>query len=169
MNENRRGRFGILSALLIAYFACMILSWFLNGSAGPEVLATMNGEWRNDAAFPTVAGAYMQTLFFIIAGAALSVATLVVSIMDYRKITHESALCMIIAACLMMVINFIPAIYIWVFDHVIALNYYNVLMYTGPFALRQLYPLYAVLLFVLIIWLFRTVYRFKKPAQSDAQ
>lgn len=169
IQDNRRGRFGILSALLILYFASMVLSWFLNGSTGPEVLATMNGQWRNDAAFPIVSGAYMQTLGFIIAGAALSVATLVVSIMDYRKTTHESSLCMIITACLMMVINFIPAIYIWVFNHVIALNYYNVLMYTGPFALRQLYPLYAVLLFVLLIWLFRAVYRFKKPTEFDNQ
>lgn len=169
IQDNRRGKFVPLSALLFFYFVCMIVSWFLNGSIGADVLSTMNGQWRNDAAYPLLADAYRQLLFFIIAGAVLALAVLILSIMDYRQTSHESSLCMIIAACLMMVINFIPAVYILVFDHVIALNYYNVLMYTGPFSIQKLYPLYAVLAFIGIIWLFRAVYRFKKPAEAAAQ
>lgn len=164
--DNRRGKYGILSVLLILYFVCMIPSWFLNGGIGPEILTTMNGQWRNDAAYPLLADAYRQLIAFILAGAVLALGTLIFSIRDYKQTSHESSLCMIIAACLMMIINFIPAIYILIFDQVIALNYYNVLMYTGPLSLKQLYPLYAILLFIAVIWLFRTVYRFKKTAED---
>lgn len=163
---NRRGKYGILSILLILYFACMIPSWFLNGGIGSEVLATMNGQWRNDAAYPLLADAYRQLLVFILLGSGLALGVLILAIRDYKQTSHESSLCMIIAACLMMIINFIPAVYILIFDQVIALNYYNVLMYTGPFSWEQLYPLYAILLFIVVIWLFRTAYRFKKPAQN---
>lgn len=165
--NNRRGKFGILSILLFLYFGCMVVSWFLNGDIGTDILSTMNGQWRNDSAYPLLADSYHRLLPFIIAGLVLALATLVFSIIDYRKTMHESSLCMIIAACLMMVLNFIPAVYILVFDHVIALNYYNVLMYTGPFSMQQLHPLYAILLFVLAVWLFRTVYRFRKHSQAQ--
>lgn len=164
---NRRGKYGILSVLLILYFVCMIPSWFLNGGIGAEVFATMNGQWRNDAAYPLLADAYRQLLVFILLGAGLALCTLIFAIRDYKQTSHESSLCMIIAACLMMIISVIPAIYILMFDQVIALNYYNVLMYTGPFSLEQLYPLYAILLFIAIIWLFRTLYRFKKTENHD--
>lgn len=164
--DNRRGKYGIVSVLLLLYFVCMIPSWFLNGGIGAEVLATMNGQWRNDTAYPLLADAYGQLLVFILAGAVLALVTLIFAIRDYKQTSHESSLCMIIAACLMMIINFIPAVYILVFDHVIALNYYNVLMYTGPFSLERLYPLYAILIFIAVIWLFRTVYRFKRPAED---
>lgn len=164
---NRRGKYGILSVLLILYFVCMIPSWFLNGGIGAEVLATMNGQWRNDAAYPLLADAYRQLLVFILLGAGLALGTLIFAIRDYRQTSHESSLCMIIAACLMMIISVIPAIYILIFDQVIALNYYNVLMYTGPFSLEQLYPLYAILIFIAVIWLLRTLYRFKKVENHD--
>ncbi len=165
--DNRRGFFGVLSALLFLYAALILLSCLLNAGAGPEVLSAFDLQWRNDGAHALVSGVYRQLLPFIIPGAGIALAALIFSIKDYKRTGHESSLCMIIAACLMMVLNVIPGIYIGMFDHVMALNFYNVLMYTGPFSPEKLYPLYAVLLFIAAAWIFRTVYRFRSPREEE--
>ncbi len=168
MNQDkRRGFFGVLSALLILYCILMIISCLLNASTGAQVISTFTLQWRNDSAHELVSGAYGRLLPFIIPGAVIALVTLIFSIKDYKRTGHESSLCMIIAACLMMVINVIPGFYIAMFDRVMALNYYNVLMYTGPFSLEKLYPLYAVFLFIAAAWIFRTVYRFRAASEEE--
>lgn len=168
-SENRRGLFPALSILLFLYFAVMGVSLLLNGSIGAQVLESWSGQWRNDPAYPLIRSAYGQLLGFLIPGALLALATLIVSIKDYHRTYHESSLCMIIASCLMMVINVIPGLYIALFDQVLILNYYNILMYSGPFDLQKLYPLYAILLAVAATWIFRTVYRFRQTPEPGQE
>lgn len=153
-HKQSRRDFMIVTAFSAAYAAVLLLAGILNRALAATVEANFSFAWRNDGAYAALAQVYSKTLVFDVLSCVLLAALLVFAIKEFNQNKHESGLCMIISTCLLLVVNFIPGVYLGMTKQVITLNAYNLAMLTGAFDLSKFYPLYAIYLFAIGSFLF---------------